>query len=77
MPHCFVPTPILDSILNQSDHPQVAQAIEELNRLRDVQSHLFTHFVAVQKQNQAGVSALTGLLAEPAPPPKKVKSSCP
>lgn len=63
MPFSLVPTPIIESILNDSDHPQAAKAIEELNRLRDVQCHLVTHFVAVQRQTQASGAGLRSLVA--------------
>lgn len=69
MPFSLVPTPFIETILNHSTHPQADQAIEELNRLRDVQCHLLTHYVAVQRQTQASGAGLQSLISEIKPKP--------
>ncbi|CAB4122474.1 hypothetical protein UFOVP33_11 [uncultured Caudovirales phage] len=72
MPFSLVPTPILELMLNESDHPKTEQAIEELNRLREIHCHLATHLIAVKQQTDASVAGIQSLLGEvePSPAPK-------
>ena len=71
MPFSLVPTPTLELLLEQSDHPQANQAVIELIRLRDANCHLLTHFVAVQNQTKISASGiksvLGGIQTHPAP----------
>jgi len=48
----------LDRVLDETKHPAVEEAIEELNQMRAVQAHLLTHYAAVRRQNDALHSAL-------------------
>lgn len=72
MPFSLVPTPVIECILQNTDDPKAAQAIAELNKLRDVHCHLLTHFTAVKTQTDASASGLKSLLGsvqpQPAPP---------
>ena len=74
MPFSLVPTPFIEWILENTDDPKANQAIDELNKLRDVHCHLLTHFVAVQNQTQSSASGIRSVVGEvnayPAPPLK-------
>lgn len=69
MPFSLVPTPILELMLNESDHPETEKAIEELNRLREIHCHLATHLIAVKQQTDASVAGIQSLLSEIQPSP--------
>ena len=70
MPFSLVPTPVLESMLNEAPAtPTTGQAIAELNRLRDAHCHLLTHFVAVKQQTDASHAGLRLLLGEVQPEP--------
>lgn len=42
----------LDRVLDETKHPELEEAIEELNQMRALQAHLVTHYVAVRRQNE-------------------------
>jgi hypothetical protein len=58
VPFSLMPTPFLELILNESDSPHVEHAINELHRLRAVQSHLLTHLEATKMQTDACISGV-------------------
>jgi len=67
MPFSLVPTVFIEAVLNASTHPDADKAIEELRRLRAVQSHLMTHFAAVQRQTQASGAGLRDVVGDVQP----------
>lgn len=67
MPFSLVPTPVLELMLNESDHPEADKAIEELNRLREMHCHLATHLIAVKQQTDASVAGIHSLLGKVEP----------
>lgn len=73
MPFSLVPTPLIEALLiGSSDN----EAHKEYLRLRDVECHLMTHYVAVMKQNEAthaGLDLLIGKI-QPDPPPQLPRS---
>ncbi len=52
----------LEKVLNETTHPEVEAAIEELNTMRAVQAHLLTHYVAIRRHNESLHDALHHLL---------------
>lgn len=63
MPFNLVPTPFLELMLDRrGDTPEAEKAIEELNRLREIQCHLVTHFLAVKRQTEASAASLDSLV---------------
>ena len=66
MPFSLVPTPFLEMMLENLDESdtRAAKAIEELQRLRDVQCHLVTHLMAVKRQSEASAAGLQALLKD-------------
>jgi hypothetical protein len=69
VPFSLVPTPTLELLLEQSDHPQANQAVIELIRLRDANCHLLTHFVAVQNQTKISAAGIKSVLGDVRPEP--------
>jgi len=71
MPFSLVPTPALELIIEESDHPHADKAVEELRKLRDINCHLLTHFVAIKQQTEASTAGLQSLVREiePEAPP--------
>lgn len=59
-----MPMPFLESVLNTSNHKHIEKAIEELNILREINHHLFTHFAAVKMQTASSGDAILGLFAK-------------
>lgn len=62
MPFSLIPTPFIEMILNDTEHPHAEQAIDELNRLRAVQCHLMTHLSSTKMQTDACISCVQPLL---------------
>lgn len=63
MPFNLVPTPFLELMLDRNSEKEAAKkAIEELNKLREIQCHLVTHFLAVKRQTEASAAGLDSLL---------------
>lgn len=56
-------TPSIESVLNSSDHPEVVQAIAELQQVRAAGACLVAHVAAVQRQTESSISALVALAA--------------
>jgi hypothetical protein len=43
-------------------NPEAEKAIEELNKMREIQCYLVTHFLAVKRQTEASAAGLDSLL---------------
>lgn len=67
MPFNIVPTPFIEWILHTTSHANVEKAIAELKKLRDVNCHLFAHFVAVKNQTSASAETLRSVIGEAEP----------
>ena len=62
MPYSLIPTPFIDLIINDTDHPHAEQAVEELNRLRAAQCHLVTYLQATKAQTDACTAGIQSLV---------------
>jgi len=62
MPFNLVPTPFLELMLDRAENEAAKKAIEELNKMREIQCHLVTHFLAVKRQTEASAAGLDSLL---------------
>lgn len=63
MPFNLVPTPFLELMLDRSAaNPEAEKAIEELNKMREIQCYLVTHFLAVKRQTEASAASLDSLI---------------
>ena len=65
MPFCLVPTPFLETILNNDESPHADKAIEELRRLKEVNCHLAAHLIAVKQQTEASAASLQSIVGRP------------
>lgn len=65
MPGTVVPTPNLESVLEEVDHPLAVHAISEFKRLKDSHMQLATHFMAVKRQTDSTGACLRALLLRP------------
>lgn len=62
MPFNLVPTPFLELMLDRNKNEHADKAIEELNKMREIQCHLVTHFLAVRRQTEASAASLDSLV---------------
>jgi hypothetical protein len=76
VPFSLVPTPFIECILQTTDDPKADQAIDELNKLRDVHCHLLTHFVAIKQQTEASASGIKSVLGDVQTHPAPRLSAC-
>lgn len=61
----IVSTRNLEAVLNNAkDTPITQAAIDELNRLRELNYHLFTHMTAVKRQTDSSLAGVMSLVGE-------------
>lgn len=62
---CPVSTSNLERILNNAEDTAITQAaIDELNRLRELNHYLITHLAAVKRQTDASLAGVLSLVGE-------------
>lgn len=61
---CPVSTSNLERILNNEDTAITQAAIDELNRLRELNHYLITHLAAVKRQTNASLAGVLSLVGE-------------
>jgi hypothetical protein len=58
-----IKTPAIESVLNESNHPDTEDAIQELHMLRELNYQLTTMFSAVKQQSDHTATNIVSLLA--------------
>lgn len=62
---CPVSTRNLEHVLNRAEDTAITQAaIDELNRLRELNHYLITHLTAVKRQTDASLAGVLSLVGE-------------
>ncbi len=62
---CPVSTSNLEHVLNRAEDTAITQAaIDELNRLRELNHYLITHLAAVKRQTDASLAGVLSLVGE-------------
>lgn len=62
---CPVSTSNLEHVLNRAEDTAITQAaIDELNRLRELNHYLITHLASVKRQTDASLAGVLSLVGE-------------
>ena len=64
MPHDLLCSPALETLLNESEHPDAEQAAQEYRHLRAVQRHLLTHLTSIQLQTESSIAGIQDEVGE-------------